>query len=271
MSESINEFDTSGLWETGSFEEPEEPNRKRFGLMRMVVQPVQKVYEKGAGFTVEGIAASDFDIEAGREENGLKLFRGYKAVKKSKRLLIIFVAELEAQDGSTYQMVKSYSNQPDRKDDFDYWKELIFPEVLAKIPKNKRATFEGPGLWVEFSEIPTGQEYDGNSIKYWGEFKIHPNEESLKAAETAFYKGFDQGKNNSTGQYDHYPAVWESSPESLKETAQNMANDGKSYQEIVAECMLEGEAINGSEVDVKALLVELLNLDISAPMINLEG
>ena len=152
---------------------------------------------------------------------------------------------------------------------------LQFP-VLAELGKNNpvghaKLLATGPALfrgqtdkaWVYASYIETETGYDkGRELRhYLKDITIFSTKEEWEAARS------ENGKVSTAPSFGHYPKAWESDPTALQTYIKDAAAGGKSHQQIVAEGMIEGEAINGQPVNVRALLAEVLN--VPEPMVKL--
>lgn len=253
---------------------PPPAGKHHFAHLRLHGVEVTKSYTAGNYVTIPSVVGGQFND---KDDAGNMQFKGWKAGGKNK--LFVLVATKQNQQGQSYQIVKQYSNQRFGRDEkLHLWGDLVLP-ALKKIPDAQRKKIMSTGLYVEFDELPTGDVFESDEgkkdINYWGNYKVHPDQATLKAAETEFFNRVTTaGSNTTSTSTDHYPATWKSDIQGMITYGKQLHSEEKSPKEIAKAILLvkDGkpvEAIGSGEVNVKQVLSEVL--DIPEPMIDLEA
>lgn len=132
------------------------------------------------------------------------------------------------------------------------------PAGYAKLEMTGRALFSGDQekAWVYVKAFVDDTGYDkGNEVRqYLKDITIFSSKEEWEKAKK------ETGQPSNGVSYDHYPRVWGSDPARLREFVTTANAAGKPHAVIAKEGLLEGEAINGQPVNVKALLAEILDI-----------
>lgn len=259
-------------------------SRHHFAAVRLMIKTVTP-YQAGKSFTIPGVYQDREDRSNGTwVREGLREFKGFVAGGKSK--LFIFVASKANKEGRDYQMVKVMKSWAEKDKDsqerhFD-WQNFQLPE-LRKLPADIVTALEsGKTLFMEFESLSTGRKFkrqdegEGEAT-YWGNFKMYPTMEALKAAEKEFFGQFGatNGVNGAVAGVDlsNFPEIWHNASNPAKGMEDLYAQirtvqDGK-FIEKAKEVMLIGpngqpvkrlgkdEPVNLGELFAKAMDVPL--------------
>lgn len=237
---------------------PAASGKKHFAHLKMYILKVTKSFTKGDYVSIPGVKGGDMNE---KDDAGNMKFKGWKEGGTGR--LFVLVATQYAQDGSSYQLVKQYSNKNYDAKRKHYWAEMVYP-ALQVIDAKKLVT---DGVYVEFSETPTGDTFaadDGDKdIMYWSEYKVYPDKDALDKANEEFFAQFkDNGKSE-----DFWPETWvaSNSVEKMVEYAKTLEGN---HAEIATALMLnDAVAANGDKVNIALVLSKCL--DVPEPMIQL--
>jgi hypothetical protein len=254
---------------------PPPSGKHQVAKLQLHVVAVTKSFISGDFVSIPGVRGGQYDEQ---DEDGNKMLKGWK--KGGKHKLFVLVATKWDKEGNSYQVVKQYPNVQSRNDQVHYLNEFVMPE-LKKLPDSHRQQLIGPGIYVGFDNLDTGTywvdeseidpEKKKKSIFYWGNFVVYADHDALKAAEDEFFNRVTSGGNGSDN--GHYPESWSTDISGMVSYAKQLKDEEKPVKEIAKTLMFYGEdgqpvkAINGSEVNIKAVLSEVL--DIPEPMIEL--
>ena len=252
---------------------PPPAGKHHFAHLKLYAADVTKSYTAGDFVTISGVVGGQFND---KDDAGNMQFKGWKAGGKNK--LFVLVATKQDQQGQNYQIVKQYPNQRFGKGEkLHLWGDLVLP-ALKKIPDAQRKKLMSIGLYVEFDELATGEVFESDEgkkdINYWGNYKVHPDQATLKAAEEEFFNRVTTGGNTTSTSTNHYPTTWKSDVQGMLDYGKQLNGEGKSPREIAEAILLvkDGkpvEAISGGEVNVKQVLSEVLN--VPEPMVEWEA
>lgn len=244
---------------------PAASGKKHFAHLKMYILKVTKSFTKGDYVSIPGVKGGDMNE---KDDAGNMKFKGWKEGGTGR--LFVLVATQYAQDGSSYQLVKQYSNKNYDAKRKHYWAEMVYP-ALQVIDAKKLVT---DGVYVEFSETPTGDTFaadDGDKdIMYWSEYKVYPDKDALDKANEEFFAQF---KDNGTSG-DFWPSTWLNKAENVNHVdvmvaeVKKMADAGESHKQIADKLFTaQTEDQNGNPVN-KALVLSKC-LDVPEPMIQL--
>lgn len=159
---------------------------------------------------------------------------------------------------------------------------LQFPALKASLTAKQREAFQkGEKLHIQADNWNTGtkprEDTQGRvntagEIKkyydhYWFNIKVFADETEMLAArkEAKGAEGVAQGSNGTA--HNDYPVMWKSAPAELDKYVREHFATGEAKAKIVADTSMAGEAIDGSVVDVDALLRRILDGSVPAPML----
>jgi hypothetical protein len=242
---------------------PPPAGRRHFAHLRLYIVAVGKSYTKGDYVTVPSVAGGQFDE---KDSNGDKMFKGWTGGGSDS--LYVLVATQQDQNGQDYQIIKQYASKRfDKRETIHLWAEKVLP-ALKDLSDGDRKKLTGPGLYVEFDDLPTGQTFtdDDNKkhdIVYWGNYKVHKSKEALTVASDEFFN-----RVTSNGDNDIWPSTWVASGSVEDMIAYAKTLEG-SHTEIAKQLELF-DAKTAKEEPVNIALVLSKCLDIPEPMIKLE-
>lgn len=202
-------------------------SRHHFAAVRLLIKGVTP-YQAGKSFTINGVYQDREDRANGTwVREGLREFKGFTLGGKSK--LFIFVASKMNKDGRDYQMVKVMKSWAEKDKEsgerhFD-WQNFQLPAIRQLSPDVVTALESGKTLYMEFESLGTGRKFkrqdegEGEAT-YWGNFKVYPTLEALKAAEKEFFAQFGtaNGSNGNGAGPDlsNFPEIWNNAKDPAK-------------------------------------------------------
>lgn len=209
-------------------------SRHHFAALRLLIKGVTP-YQAGQHFELPGIYQYREDKTTNTWLNeGPRQFKGFVLGGKSR--LYILVATKQDKSGNSYQMVKTLKSWREKdKESGEYhfdWQNFQLP-AIRQLPADVVTALEsGKTLFMEFESLSTGRKFkrqgdegEGEAT-YWGNFKVYPTLEALKAAEKEFFSQFSNGSNGLVGGPDmsNFPEIWN-----------NSANPQKGVEDLYAQ------------------------------------
>lgn len=198
--------------------------------------------------------------------NALK-FKNFNGTLTRKRLNPDGTVVLKDNGKEAYETVYGEDKKPvyERNAFFDFQAEELAklkasnPAAYAKFEATGKALFNGnqQAAWIPIRYTSAQTGYDksfGEVREYLKDIVIFNSVEEWEKAKK------ETGQTSNGISYDHYPRVWGSDPARLQEFVKTANAAGKPHAVIAKEGLLEGEAINGQPVNIKALLAEILDI-----------
>lgn len=274
-----------------NWDEPEEiieaiGGKTYFGKLRLYLSLQVQRFKTGQHFTLPGIWEYHFNEadNTSTPTGNLLPFKGM-ILGESKTHLHLVVAELLNKDHIPYQRIWRFNNWKDKDGDeirpnaweqyqFHEFKNLPQRDTLAVTGEIALKNPDDPKSWVHARYELTETGYTGQyEIKnYLANVVIYDSEQEWKKAEQEWRSQFSNG-SNAQKNYSHYPQMWQSKPDALKKYVNKLHSEGKTHKAIALSAKLISEDgnpannANGDEVNVVALLAELL--DLPEPMVTL--
>lgn len=201
--------------------------RHHFAAVKLLIKGVTP-YQAGQHFEIPGVFQYREDKATGTWLNeGPRQFKGFTLGGKSR--LYILVATKQDKNGNSYQMVKVMKSWREKdKESGEYhfdWQNFQLP-AIRQLPADVVTALEsGKTLFMEFESLGTGRKFkrqdegEGEAT-YWGNFKVYPTLEALKAAEKEFFAQFGaaNGSNGAITGVDlsNFPEIWNNSQNPAK-------------------------------------------------------